>query len=96
MFEVKEHPLITFRSTNVMVSQDKAFADVTGKLTIRGISKRIVFTARLDKVSSKEIKATGKFKIKLSDFKLKPPSPAFIRVNNEVEVRFDAIVEWEN
>ena len=47
MFAVKEQPDITFRATNILIAHDRAFADVTGKLTIKNVTRRIVFTAYL-------------------------------------------------
>ncbi|MDJ0625307.1 MAG: YceI family protein [Candidatus Caenarcaniphilales bacterium] len=96
MFQVDSNPIITFRSTNVLVSHDKAYADITGRLTINRITRRINFTAHLNKYGKKGIRAKGKFTIKLSDFKLRPPAPAFIRVNNLVNVEFNAVASWYN
>lgn len=96
MFGAKEEPDIVFRATNILVAHDRAFADVTGKLTIRGITKRVVFTAFLSKQANNEVRAKGNFTIKLSDFNLKPPAPAFIRVKNDVKVKFDVTTNWLN
>lgn len=86
--------LIQFRSTNILISHDGAFADITGRLIINNIAKRIVFTAYLSKPSPKQVKATGSFWIKLSDYNLKPPAPAFIRLNDKVKVEFEAVSTW--
>ncbi|MDX1919240.1 MAG: YceI family protein [Candidatus Caenarcaniphilales bacterium] len=94
MFSVDENPLIVFKSTHVVVSNDRSLADIKGKLTINGITKKVNFTANLSKLSNSEIKAKGSFPLKLSDFKLSPPAPAFIRVNNLVQVEFDAVANW--
>ncbi len=92
----KKHPIIRFRSTNVLVSHDGGLADITGKLTIRDITKRVVFTAYLSKNTPKELRAKGSFWIKLSDYNLKPSSPAFIRVNDRIQVKFDAVANWSH
>jgi polyisoprenoid-binding protein YceI len=94
MLFVKQYPNIKFVSTNVTISHDGALADITGRLTIRNISQRVVFTAYLTKPAPKEVRARGSFWIKLSDFNLQPPAPAFIRVNNKVQIKFDAVSTW--
>lgn len=94
MFSVDEHPIIIFKSTHVLVSHDRTLADIKGKLTMNGITKKMNFTANLTKLPNNEIRAKGSLPIKLSDFKLVPPSPAFIRVNNLVKVEFDTVANW--
>jgi polyisoprenoid-binding protein YceI len=45
-FDAAVHPLITFKSTAVKVTGEKT-ADVTGNLTIRGVSKPIILAVSL-------------------------------------------------
>ena len=45
-FHAKRHPRMTFRSTRV-VPRGKDVADVTGDLTIRGITRRVTVPVRL-------------------------------------------------
>jgi polyisoprenoid-binding protein YceI len=52
-FHVKKHPKITFRSVKV-VPRGKDLADVTGDLTIRGVTKRITVPVRLIGVTKQQ------------------------------------------
>ncbi len=91
---IDKYPLLFFRSNNVLVSRDGTVADITGRLTIKNISKRIVFTAYLSEPAPREIHARGSFWIKLSDYNLRPVAPAFIRMNDKVRIKFDAVSNW--
>jgi polyisoprenoid-binding protein YceI len=70
-FNAAEFPTITFKSTGVRKAGDAAF-DVTGDLTMRGVTKSI--TARLDLVGRKEMRGQkkagfdGEFTINRHDF----------------------------
>ncbi len=94
MRKVLSSSVVQFRSTNVLLSHDGAFVDITGRLIIKNVSKRVVFTALLSKPSAKTVKATGSFWIKLSDYNLKPQAPGFIRLNDKVQVKFQVVSTW--
>jgi polyisoprenoid-binding protein YceI len=49
---VAKHPKLTFRSTKV-VPRDKTLADVTGRLTIRGVTRQVTVPVRLLGVSKR-------------------------------------------
>ncbi|MCU0770644.1 MAG: YceI family protein [Verrucomicrobia bacterium] len=89
--DVKQHPQITFESTrvaNVKSSGNKVTADVTGKMTLRGVTKEITtpvsFTYLKDKLAARTngqmlgdlLVVRAQFSIKRSDFGINPAAPA--------------------
>ncbi|WP_446717702.1 YceI family protein [Erwinia sp. OLCASP19] len=88
-FDVKKYPTATFRSSKVSATGDNKF-DVAGDLTIKGITKPVVFHALLNKqdmhpmVKKQAIGFDATTTIKRSDFKLDQYVPA---VSDEVELR---------
>lgn len=62
---VKEFPAITFKSTSVKKTGDKAY-DVTGDMTFRGVTKPV--TAKVTQTDDKGAGLEATFSIKRSDF----------------------------
>lgn len=62
---VKEFPAITFKSTSVKKTGEKAF-DVTGDMTFRGVTKPV--TAKVTQTDDKGAGLEATFSIKRSDF----------------------------
>src|SRR5262249_52736547 len=52
-FDVSKYPTITFKSTKVEKNADSSLK-ITGDLTIRGVTKSVVFTARAPKPAIKD------------------------------------------
>lgn len=61
-FHASKYPMLTFRSIRV-VSRGKNVADVTGDLTIRGVTRRITVPVRLLGVTGKHAGFETAFKI---------------------------------
>ena len=91
-FDVKKYPTATFKSTKVEVTGDKT-ANVTGDLTIRGITKPVVLAVRFNKAGEnmmklKTIGFTAAAQIKRSDFGMKAYVPDLgddVRIDIEAE-----------
>ena len=68
-FDVARHPKMTFRSTRI-VPRGKTVADVTGDLTIRGVTRRVTVPVKLIGVSPDRRRAgfETEFTIKRRDF----------------------------
>jgi len=64
---VRKHPKMTFRSVRV-VPRSKEVADVTGDLTIRGVTKRITVPVRVLGVTDKHAGFETSFVIDRNDF----------------------------
>ena len=86
-FDVKQNPLITFRSKEIVQTGPNAF-DVRGDFTIRGISKPETLTLKISGkgTGSGEIKGTMAFDRK--DYGMTSGIP-FIKIADHVEVNID-------
>lgn len=91
-FDTAKHPAATFRATGIRLI-DRDTAKISGNLTLRGVTRPIVFDADfnqagvnpLDKVYS--VGFDGRAKIKRSDFGINYGLPA---VGDEVTLHFEA------
>lgn len=93
-FNVAKFPDITFTSTKVVLDKDdKNEADVTGNLTLLGVTKPVTFEVELRKLEKSPIsqKMTAGFKvegkIKRTDFGMSTYAPM---VGDEIPLRIDA------
>ncbi|ADY52252.1 YceI family protein [Pseudopedobacter saltans DSM 12145] len=66
-FHVEKNPTATFKITEVK-NQTSTSADVSGNLTIRGISKNITFPVQLVSSSNDAVTATADFNINRKDW----------------------------
>ena len=86
VLDVKKFPAITFESTSVTARND-----VTGNLTIRGITRPVTAAVVL-KVDGATLTATGKFTIKQTDFGIKPISiGGVVKVKDELAITFTVV-----
>lgn len=76
--DVAKHPTITFEAlslANLKTEGDKTTADVTGKLTVKGVTKEITvpvsFTYLPDKLSARQPNAKGDLLVVRSSFTIK-------------------------
>lgn len=68
-FDVEKHPKATFESTEIKVGGDKGTHTVTGKLTIKGISRSITFPATI-KAGAESSSLDAEFTINRREFDL--------------------------
>ena len=69
-FDVKNHPLATFVSTEIHSTTAEGDYQVAGDLTIRGVTKPVRFTFTLDNPEANDVRATAELPIKRSDFQI--------------------------
>jgi polyisoprenoid-binding protein YceI len=96
--EVTKHPTITFEAgklTNVRTQGDETTAEVTGKFTLKGVTRELTvpvrFTYLKDKLGARSngrqqgdlLVVRSKFTLKRSDFGLNPGAPTD-KVANEI------------
>jgi|AntRauTorckE6833_2_1112554.scaffolds.fasta_scaffold03256_2 polyisoprenoid-binding protein YceI len=64
---------------------------LNGMLTIAGKTKEIKVPMDFNIVSDRQFKASGKVRLKMSDFGIEPPTAIFgtLKTDDEVEVKFD-------
>ncbi len=84
MMDAAKYPLLKFASTAI-TSQGNGAYEVRGNLTIRNVTQPV-----LVKVTEKDGVCEGKAIVKLTDFKLKPPSLLLgaVGTKNEMTVTF--------
>jgi polyisoprenoid-binding protein YceI len=98
VLESAKHPKITFKSVSVsdvkQTSNDSYSLIVNGDLTLRGVTKRIAIPVAAT-VTPQQLRATGKYTLKQTDFGIKPYSAAggAIKVKNEVVLNFDIVAK---
>src|SRR5271165_6127353 len=87
LFDVKQNPLITFRSTKIVQTGPTTF-DVPGTFTIRGVSKpeTLTLTVSGEGTGSGEVKGTMAFDRK--DYGMTSGIP-FMKIADRVEVNVD-------
>jgi polyisoprenoid-binding protein YceI len=73
MLAVKRYPSMSFTSSAIKDLGDGKF-EAQGTLTIREIAKPAVVTVQLNAANPAQLRLDGSAKIKLTDYKLKPPS----------------------
>lgn len=93
VLEVSSYPEIVFKSTSVNASktgEGQYQAKISGDLTLHGVTRPLVFNARLE-FGDKTLRAKGAFSIKQSSFNIKPVSVAggTIKVKDELKFTFD-------
>jgi len=80
------YPTITFSSDSVKQVGDKLF--VSGDLTFHGVVQRVSFNA--EKTFSKnKVNVTGSFSLKMTQFKIEPPSLMGIATTDEFKIAFN-------
>ena len=86
VLDVKKFPVISFESTSV----NQRF-DVAGRLTIHGVTRPVTSPVTL-KADGSLLTATGTFRIKQTDFGIKPISVGgVVKVKDELTISFTVI-----
>lgn len=91
MLEVAEgikFPNVTFTSGDIQQKEDKLL--VKGKLTFHGITKDLTFEAS-KKNEGKNIRVSGDFEVRLTDFNVEPPSLLGFVTEDSFKIRFQMI-----
>jgi len=89
MLAADRYPRITFRSTAI-AKVDSSKYQVQGNLTIRDVSRPVIFTASLQAAGDSFPHIEGSARLLLTDFGLKPPTALLgaIGTKNEIVLRF--------
>jgi polyisoprenoid-binding protein YceI len=75
MMAASQYPQLIFSSSSI-ASKAKGQFEIAGGLTVRGITKPIVFQAAVKPVGELRLEIDGDAEISLKDYGLKPPSAA--------------------
>jgi polyisoprenoid-binding protein YceI len=92
--ETKKFGTATFKSVSVsgppsIAANQPADINVTGDLTVHGVTKRMTIAVRVVLIPDGRIHATTTFKIRMPDFGISVPHNILVTVNDEVPVRLD-------
>lgn len=93
VLEPDKYPEITFRSTEVAgkkIADDRYELKITGNLTFRGTTRRIVIPTEVTTTGTK-LRAQGEFSIERSDFNIKATSAVhgLVRIRDRLKFTFD-------
>jgi polyisoprenoid-binding protein YceI len=98
VLESAKYQKITFKSASVsdvkQTGNDAYSFVVNGDLTLHGVTKRIAVPVAAT-VTPQDLRATGKYTLKQTDFGIKPYSAAggTIKVKNEVVINFNIVAK---
>jgi polyisoprenoid-binding protein YceI len=92
--ETKKFGTATFKSVSVagpasIAPNQPADINVTGDLTLHGVTKRMTIPVRVVLIPDGRVHATSNFKIHMPDFGISVPHNVLVTVNDEVPVRLD-------
>lgn len=87
MLAADRYPRITFRSASVRKAGEGY--EVSGTLTIRDVSRPAVVVAAWSPAENRSISVKGTSRVRLTDFKLKPPTAALGTIGTKDEMFFE-------
>jgi polyisoprenoid-binding protein YceI len=92
MLDVEHHPQLLFRSERVTTTDGGEFA-IQGQLSVRGIEKPVVVTAKVESRDGAVSAVSGTAVVRMKDYGLTPPKAALgaIGTKNEMTVSFRLI-----
>ena len=97
--KAKDNPTITFRidSYDVARAGDGVDGTAVGQLTLGGVTRPITVTAHAIPAADGALRLTGSYRLKMTEFGLKPPSLMMgtMKMNENVEVGFDLLLKGE-
>lgn len=86
--EALKYPNINFVSTKIEQNGNKL--KVTGNLTFHGVSQAITFDANIKNIKNK-IQVEGGFEVKMTKFKIEPPSLLGVSTDDNIKLKFIAV-----
>ncbi len=91
VLECNTFPSIIFKSNQVAAKNNETHT-ITGDLNLHGVNKTLPIEVQIQH-SDKKIEATGEFKLKQTDFNIKPPSAlgGTIKVKDELKITFHIV-----
>jgi polyisoprenoid-binding protein YceI len=97
-FNVEKNPFITFTLTGKKLNQAKSALEVSGTLTMAGVTRPIELNLAYVILPDGELQIKGSKKLVMSDFRMEPPTAMMgtIKVGDEVEVVFEMVLNANN
>lgn len=95
-FDSKKNPQIVFQMTEaspVKLSENDAEITLTGNLTMAGATKKVSFKTVAKITKSGDYQLKGSVPLKMTDFKMKPPTAMLgtMKTGDGVTIKFDVI-----
>jgi len=89
-----KHPQITFKATETVNVSNGSESSVKGQLTIAGQTKEVSLPFKLVDENGSSIKINGKVPVKMSDFKIEPPTAMMgaLKTGDDIEIAYDIIL----
>ncbi len=85
LLNVDKFETISFDIKNII--KNEINYDISGVLTLNGISKDIIVKSDISEEKS-NILLNGKFSFNLTDFNLEPPSMLFLKVRDQIDITY--------
>ncbi len=85
LLNVDKFETISFDIKNIIKNENNY--DISGLLTLNGISKDIIVKSDISEEKS-NILLNGKFSFNLTDFNLEPPSMLFLKVRDQIDITY--------
>lgn len=86
-----KHPQITFKSTETATLASGSEGSIKGKLTIAGQTKDVNLPFKLAAENGSKVKIDGKVPLKMSDFKIDPPTAMMgaLKTGDDIAIEYD-------
>lgn len=93
----QDHTKLVFRPQDLNITQapdqpgDPVQAEAKGELHVAGVGVPVTFPVKIERLGEGKAKISGTMSLKMTDFKIEPPSPAgmFIKTGDAVKILFD-------
>jgi hypothetical protein len=97
-FKSEKYPTITFLLSSEKINPAPGTVTLKGVLSMAGASKPVELLATYRILSGGELQITASKKIKMTDFKMEPPTAMMgtIQVGDEVTISFDLVFTGTN
>jgi polyisoprenoid-binding protein YceI len=93
-FKYEKYPFIIYTLTSAKINQSTGLIDAKGTLTMAGASRPLELQAKYKILAGGDVQITVSKKLKMTDFKMEPPTAMMgtIKVGDEVTVNFDVTI----
>lgn len=89
-----KHPQISFTASETVTVSTGSEANIKGKLTIAGQTKEVTLPFKLTTENGSVVKAEGKLPLKMSDFKIDPPTAMMgaLKTGDAIELNYNVVL----
>ena len=93
-FHYEKYPSITFTLTQRTLNVSDHSIEVTGDLTMAGVTRRIQFTAAYKSLPDGDMEVIGSKQLRMTDFKMEPPTAMMgtIKVGDQITIAFQLVL----